>query len=123
MKDIEEGGCTCQLNMLGTIVILLLVGILLRYLWNRKRFIDSLPPGPFSLPVVGNLLQVDRKDPRKTFLKWYKQYGPIFTVWVGLEPYIMIADHDMMTEAFVKRGDEFSDRPYVWTFDFFTRGL
>lgn len=108
--------------MFSTILLTLIGVILLRYLWKWKKFANSLPPGPLALPFLGNLLQIDRTDPRSTLYKWHKKYGPIFTVWMGLEPYVFVSDRDLMIEAFEKRPDEFSGRPYIWTYDFFIKG-
>lgn len=70
-----------------------------------------MPPGPTPIPIFGNLLQVDRTDMRKAFLQWHKQYGPIFTIWMGADPQIFISDYDLMQELFVKHGELFINRP------------
>lgn len=92
------------------------------FLWKWKTYAGSLPPGPTAWPIVGNLLQLDQNDPRKTFVKWHKKYGPIYTVWLAMEPYIFITGYDLMQELFVKRGDEFTDRPYSFLMEHFTKG-
>lgn len=53
-------------------VMLLITTLILVVLWifNLKaRKHSRLPPGPPGIPVLGNLLQLDKKAPFKTFLK------------------------------------------------------
>lgn len=43
--------------LLGWVVVLLLVSV-----WKQIHSSWNLPPGPFPLPIIGNLLQLDLKD-------------------------------------------------------------
>jgi len=49
-----------------------------------------LPPGPWPLPFIGNIIP---KDVHPTLQKWYKaladKYGPVFTVHNGSEPVVI----------------------------------
>eukprot|EP00252_Welwitschia_mirabilis_P014250 TRINITY_DN3134_c0_g1_i1.p1 TRINITY_DN3134_c0_g1~~TRINITY_DN3134_c0_g1_i1.p1 ORF type:complete len:505 (+),score=-10.19 TRINITY_DN3134_c0_g1_i1:160-1515(+) len=42
-----------------------------------------------------------------------KKYGPIFTVWKGTTPLIMINSRELAREAFLKNGVVFGDRPPI----------
>lgn len=54
-------------------VLLLIATAILVVFWIffnlRARKRSRLPPGPPGMPVLGNLLQLDKKAPFKTFLK------------------------------------------------------
>ena len=39
-----------------------------------------------------------------------QQYGPIFTVWLGPYPVVLISDYELAVDAMVKRGQYFIDR-------------
>ncbi|KAH7691359.1 CRE-CYP-33D1 protein, partial [Aphelenchoides avenae] len=73
---------------------------------------------PPPLPLVGNLLTYARLAPGyEAFKQWRKQYGPVFTYWVGEKPVVVIANYATMQETFIKEGDTFAGRY------FFTEGL
>lgn len=50
---------------------LILAGLVLALVWLsvRARRKHRLPPGPFALPLIGNLPQVDKHAPFKSFVK------------------------------------------------------
>lgn len=97
--------------------------ILIAYFYRKhKKYVESLPPGPPPTFILGNLLQLDRQDPRKTFVEWHKKYGPAYTFWVGHTPNVFVTGHELMQELFVKRGDEFADRPYSFLFEMLVHG-
>ena len=90
-------------------VILFMLGLLL--IKNRrgnKHY--HLPPGPFSLPVLGTLpfLGADVREPLRRLTK---DYGDIFTVYFGSQRVIILNSYEAIKEAFVKKGNAFSGRP------------
>nr|KAG5687492.1 hypothetical protein BaRGS_017084 [Batillaria attramentaria] len=93
---------------------LLLTGVVLLLsllLWLYPRRSSHLPPAPgFALPLLGHL-HLMGKDPRATFRKWRRQYGDIFSLYMGQQLTVVLNGHKIIKEALVKRGDVFSDRP------------
>lgn len=75
------------------------------WLWLR------MPPGPRPLPFVGNKLQLPKSQPWIQFQKWSKVYGPIFTIWIGRKPTIVISDPGIAQELMEKRSNKYSSRP------------
>ncbi len=60
---------------------------------------SNIPPGPKSYPIVGNSLQFDVERPHETFLKWSKQYGPIYRLYAGKQLMVVINDCEMLKAA------------------------
>ena len=69
-----------------------------------------LPPGPFSLPLLGTLpfLGVDIRDPLR---RLSKDYGDVFTVYFGSRRVIVLNSYEAIKEAFVKQGNLLAGRP------------
>ncbi|KAK9521232.1 hypothetical protein VZT92_021055 [Zoarces viviparus] len=94
-------------------VTLLLAGLIAALLWLfrlRSRRRVCLPPGPSGLPIIGNLLQLDKRAPFKTMLKLSKSYGPVMTVYLGRQRAVVLVGYDAVKEALVDQADDFTGR-------------
>ncbi|KAG5272012.1 hypothetical protein AALO_G00160670 [Alosa alosa] len=88
-----------------------LVMLLLLLAWRRRGARGlPLPPGPTGLPLLGNLPQVDKRAPFKTFMKWSKQYGPVMTVNLGPVRIVTLSGYQAVKEALVDQADDFTGR-------------
>ena len=67
------------------------------------REIDELP-GPPGLPLLGNMLQIDKPHIHQQVEAWARRYGPFFRFRLGRERLLVVADH-------VAMGIIFRDRP------------
>lgn len=90
--------------IMGTVVLLLL------WMNRGKQTSGRLPPGPPPVPLLGNLLQLDLKAPYKYYLEMSKQYGSVFTVWLGPTPVVVVSGFQALMDAFVSQGEEFGGR-------------
>lgn len=70
-----------------------------------------MPPGPTPLPFIGNKLQIPQSKPWIQFQEWSKKYGPIFTIWIGRSPTVVISDPAVATELMESRSSKYSSRP------------
>ena len=59
------------------------------------REIDDLP-GPPGLPLLGNLLQIDKVHIHQQVEAWARKYGPFFRFRLGRERLLVVADHVAM---------------------------
>lgn len=75
------------------------------WLWLR------MPPGPTPLPFIGNKNQLPKTKPWIKFQQWSKTYGPIFTIWIGRRPTVVISDPIVAAELMEKRSTKYSSRP------------
>src|SRR4051812_43638950 len=58
----------------------------------------------------------------KLFARWRRQYGKVYTYWMGNIPVVFIADHDLLIETYQKDGDTYSGRPNFPAFDMIIGG-
>ncbi|XP_015272789.1 PREDICTED: cytochrome P450 2K4-like [Gekko japonicus] len=114
------------MDWMDPIALLFLLALTLAFLWKRSDFWKSsgknLPPGPRSLPLIGNLHLLDLKKPYGTMLKLSKQYGPVFTLQLGFQKMVVLSGYKTVKEALVNQGDAFVDRPRIPMFEEAERG-
>nr|XP_004653147.2 cytochrome P450 2C21-like isoform X2 [Jaculus jaculus] len=84
--------------------------LILISLWNQNHDKGKLPPGPIPLPIVGNILQLNIKNIPKSLNMLAKEYGPVFTVYFGMRPYVVLHGYNTLKEALIDQGEEFSER-------------
>uniref|UniRef100_G3T0F5 Cytochrome P450 n=1 Tax=Loxodonta africana TaxID=9785 RepID=G3T0F5_LOXAF len=78
--------------------------------WKRISKGGKLPPGPMPLPFLGNILQVRTDTTFQSFMKLKEKYGPVFTVYMGPRPVVVLCGHEAVKEALVDQADDFSGR-------------
>ncbi|KAK7693606.1 hypothetical protein QCA50_003175 [Cerrena zonata] len=74
----------------------------------RKNVVDKdgnpIPPGPlFRFPYLP-------KFPELSLDKWAKQFGPIYSLFVGNQLYVVVSDPHIARDIFVNNGAIFSSR-------------
>ncbi|XP_060048304.1 cytochrome P450 2C9-like isoform X1 [Erinaceus europaeus] len=107
---------------LVVILLLSLLCLLLLSLWKQSSGKGKLPPGPPPLPVIGNLLQLDVKNLTKSFNSLSKVYGPVFTVYFGMKPTVVLHGYEAVKEALTDLGEEFAGRGSFPVFDKLSKG-
>ncbi|KAJ1107379.1 hypothetical protein NDU88_004770 [Pleurodeles waltl] len=73
----------------------------------------NLPPGPRPLPLFGNLMQINAKELLKSLVKLGDTYGPVFTVYLGPRPMVVLCGYEAVKEALVDNKDVFVDRGHL----------
>ncbi|ODM89320.1 Farnesoate epoxidase [Orchesella cincta] len=77
-----------------------IIAVLLLYFCLKKTKRDPrYPPGPKSIPLLGNVLQLG-KDPFGKLQKWAEKYGPIFSLKMGTQDTIVISDPKLVKELY-----------------------
>ncbi|XP_077144290.1 cytochrome P450 2B4-like [Ranitomeya variabilis] len=92
---------------------LLLGFFLLALLWWKKSHPKGLPPGPAPLPLLGNILQMDFSNLVKGLKKFSEEYGPVYTIYIGATPAVVVRGLKDLKEILVNKGHDFADRPYT----------
>uniref|UniRef100_A0A8C6LW79 Cytochrome P450, family 2, subfamily Y, polypeptide 3 n=1 Tax=Nothobranchius furzeri TaxID=105023 RepID=A0A8C6LW79_NOTFU len=103
---------------------LMVIGLISALLWLlHLRNTRHLPPGPFSLPLIGNLLQINNKAPFTSFVEFSKIYGPVMTLHLGWQRTVVLVGYDAVKEALVDQADDFTGRAPVPFLHRATRGF
>ncbi|XP_036591189.1 cytochrome P450 2C18-like [Trichosurus vulpecula] len=103
---------------LGLVLCVFLISV-----WRKGYGKGKFPPGPTPLPIIGNMLQLDTKNINKSFCLLAKAYGPVFTLYLGSEPTIILYGHKAIKEALIGHGDVFAGRGSFPVSDTINKGL
>ncbi|KAK7500187.1 hypothetical protein BaRGS_00008734 [Batillaria attramentaria] len=107
---------------MGTILSFGIVFLLSAYLLRRHRINSRLPPGPFTLPVLGSVAVMGRPDMVKLYADFRHQYGDVFSFQLGSKVVVVINGYENLRKVFVQQGNVFADRPQVFTFTHVLQG-
>ncbi|XP_047410503.1 cytochrome P450 2C18-like isoform X1 [Sciurus carolinensis] len=92
------------------VLVISLSCLLLLSLWRQRSGRGKLPPGPMPLPIIGNILQIDAKNISKSLTNLSKVYGPVFTLYLGMRPTVVLHGYEAVKEALIDHGEVFSGR-------------
>lgn len=90
--------------------------------WVIKKLKYKLPPGPFALPLIGNIHLFKDSLIHEQFYKWSLKYGPVISVYLGPTYSIVVNDIDTAMEVLVKKGGDFANRVSIPSVQVFTDG-
>ena len=62
-------------------------------------------PSPRGLPLIGNLLQLQRATIHRSVERWCDEFGPLFTFRIGRRRIVVLADHERIAAALRDRPD------------------
>ncbi|KAK6447166.1 hypothetical protein FP744_10003416 [Trichoderma asperellum] len=70
----------------------------------------DFPPGPPTLPILGNIHQLPKSQGHLQFQKWAQEYGPVYSLILGTQVLIVLSNDVAIKELLDKRGGIHSDR-------------
>ncbi|CAA0837039.1 Cytochrome P450 83B1 [Striga hermonthica] len=83
------------------------------YCTKKKKKKKKCPPGPLGLPLLGNLLQIDKARPQVYLQRLAHKYGPLVSLRLG-RARILVVSSSRMAEQILKTHDRsFCSRPAV----------
>ncbi|XP_069593145.1 cytochrome P450 2D14-like [Ranitomeya imitator] len=100
--------------LLGATFIVCL--FLLDFMKSRKNG-SHFPPGPRGLPFLGNILQVDFRNPAVTFHQLGKQFGNVYSLQFFWTKTVVLNGFEVNKEALINRSEEIADRPRFPTYE------
>ncbi|RMJ08348.1 hypothetical protein CDV36_012048 [Fusarium kuroshium] len=74
----------------------------------------TFPPGPPTLPLLGNLHQMPTKNFHLEFQKLAQQYGPITAMKLGGQNLFLLNDPTVVRDLIEKRSSNYSCRPDLY---------
>ncbi|XP_061173046.1 cytochrome P450 2H2-like [Saccostrea echinata] len=85
--------------------------IILCVWWKKTSRDSSLPPGPPTIPFLGNLLSVSPDTMLENFQTYRKKYGDVFSLITGTKTMVVVNGMDTIRDIFIRHGDVVSERP------------
>lgn len=72
------------------------------------------PPGPPTLPLIGNLHQLQKEKPHLQFQQWAKEYGPVYSLILGSRVVVVLNTDQAVKDLLDKRSGIYSSRPELY---------
>lgn len=96
----------------------IILGILLIVFMIWKKSKDSystlnLPPGPWRLPLIGNLHQLVGSMPHRCLRDLAKKYGPLMQLQLGEVSHIVVSSPETAKEVMKTQDISFASRPFL----------
>ncbi|OWK07539.1 hypothetical protein Celaphus_00008582, partial [Cervus elaphus hippelaphus] len=112
-----------QLEITTLALVICITCLVFLFMWKKShKGLGKLPPGPTPLPIIGNLMQLNFKDIPASLSKFAKQYGPVYTLYLGSQTTVVLHGYEAVKEALIGQGDEFLGRGPIPIIDDTQRG-
>ncbi|XP_076179782.1 cytochrome P450 18a1 isoform X1 [Ptiloglossa arizonensis] len=98
-----------RIEVLYTLLVFLCVLLVTRCV-QWLKYVRSLPPGPWGVPVFGYLPFL-KGDVHLRYGELAKKYGPMFSARLGTQLVVVLSDHRTIRDTF--RREEFTGRPHT----------
>ncbi|KAI9827332.1 MAG: hypothetical protein M1819_006974 [Sarea resinae] len=105
---------------LGTVVAI--VAFALYKFFTSARRDPRMPPGPPTLPIIGNLHLIPQHNLHRKFRDWQQQYGGIYSLKFGNKNVIVLCDRKAIHDLVDKKGLLYADRPDSYVGQLLTQG-
>ncbi|XP_053323441.1 cytochrome P450 2C37-like [Spea bombifrons] len=108
--------------LLTSFISILLTLLFLVSFWKQQKRYRNLPPGPPPMPLLGNPFYLTKNAASRYYPELSKKYGPAFTLWKMRSPTVVLCGYEVVKDALVNHGEEFSGRPKYPTQDVYSGG-
>ncbi|KAH6648012.1 cytochrome P450 [Truncatella angustata] len=91
----------------------MVVAVLFKYFLTSRRPKD-FPPGPPTVPFIGNITQVPRVKAFLEFQRMQAEYGSIIGLKIGSQNFVVLNSYKHVKALFDQRGSIYSSRPNTY---------
>ena len=97
--------------------------IIVTVLVNRFSTATNLPPGPFPLPIIGNVHKLAADSRHVDLMAMEKEYGHVFRLYLGRQLVIVVSGQNAVRDVLVTKSAEFAGRPTFYTSEVYSQGI
>ncbi|XP_053316339.1 cytochrome P450 2J2-like [Spea bombifrons] len=97
--------------MVNELLIIVLLCLMVWGYWRNHGADDAYPPGPPTIPVLGNLWTLRFQLHHDTFIQLSRVYGDVYTVWLGHIPVIVLNGYRAVKEVLSSHNEDYIGRP------------
>jgi len=95
-------GAPTQLHVAASLAAACSSLLVASFVWHK--YFSNLPPGPYPLPIVGNLLAVAGDNPEVSLQRLAQRFGSVMTVYLGSQRTVVLSSPEAVKEAMVTKG-------------------
>ncbi|CAL4945478.1 unnamed protein product [Urochloa decumbens] len=122
MAEITFSPAVCY-TLLSVLVVTVLLNKLMRPLFSSTHAAGlNLPPGPWPLPVIGNMHCLLGALPHHAMRRLAQRYGPVMLLRLGQVRTVVLSSPEAAREVLKTQDSMFANRPLYVTMGIFTYG-
>ncbi|RHN51236.1 putative cytochrome P450 [Medicago truncatula] len=106
-----------QILSFFTIFMFMIIALKIRNHYKKYDFGKNIPPGPWKLPILGNILHLVATNPPRRLRDLAKKYGPLMHLQLGEIFFIVISSPEVAKEVLKTHDIIFASRPHLLATD------
>jgi hypothetical protein len=112
-----------SMSLLLYVLAVALIALAVCRLSKIGRRPAGYPPGPPTLPLLGNLHLMPKEKAHLQFQKWAEEYGPVYSLILGTKVMIVLSSDQAVKDLLDKRSGIYSSRPDMYIGKIISGGL